>query len=156
MAQPFNISVPPMAGMGRDAPIPVGAGDAGMMPGSMNPSAPMMPMVGGGAFSPEPPTEYTPDTHNIGIPDVSDQTLMQYGQIAPEPNEALMHARIDRIWLQVAKEYKILTGDKKHDHMLWEDHQLFMQDAIDEDPISHDEGARDEFLKRVMEMMGGE
>lgn len=136
--EPIRVTVPPM--LSPLAPSPVLRGQAGV----------------GADLAPSAPQTFSPLTHSIGIPDVSDQTLMQYMRVKQEPNEALMHARLDRIWLQVAKEYRILTGDKKHDHMLWEDHQLFMQGAVEQDPIMHDDNARDEFLKRVMEIMGGE
>ncbi len=106
-------------------------------------------------WEPTAPRTFSPMTHRIGIPDVADQTLEQYMNIKPNPNEAMMHARLDKIWLQVAKEYGILNGEKKHDNMLWEDHQLYMQGAVDDDPIQTCADARNEFIKRVMQMMGG-
>ncbi len=137
--QAYRVSVPRMRGNSAGSPI-----------------SPATPRDMGAIFSPTAPAELTSDTHAIGIPDVSDQHLHEYMQITPEPNQALLYARIDVIWKQVAVEYRILTGDKKHDQMLWEDHHLYMQGAIDEDPISHDGDARDEFLRRVMQLMGGE
>ncbi len=106
------------------------------------------------AYVPSVPQSFSPLTHRIGIPDISDQTLVQYMKLVKNPNSAMRLARIDKIWLQVAREYGVLNGDSRHDSLLWEDHHLYMQGAIEQDPIESNDNARSEFLVRVMRMMG--
>lgn len=115
---------------------------------------------------------FSPETHNLGVKDVGDQTLMQYRDMVMQQmgqmnetdamNKALLTARLDKEWAQVAREYKILPKDKKQQMLLWKQHQAYMQGAVDEegnqieDPLCVDEKALEEYKKRSLKIAGAE
>ena len=116
--------------------------------------------------------EFSPDTHMMGIKDVSDQMMTQYRQMVQQQNpmmqepdisnRALIMARADKNWVQVAREYGVMPKDKKQAHLVWEQHQIAMQGGVDDDgkpiddPLLTNEKALEEFKKRELKSVMGE
>jgi hypothetical protein len=139
----------------------------------------MMPQpMGQPSFSAAPPQPMGAGTNQMGIPDATDQDIHNYSkalgtpdlmQLPPDEmamiaNMALLFKRVDDVFRDVYKEYKIMNGNKKHDHLIWEAHHVFMQ-ATDEDmegeepptdPIDSNPDAKAELLDRLAKLMGGE
>ena len=102
--------------------------------------------------APPPPVESAFEP----VKGVSATQVQEYQNIAPDASDALKLVQLDKDWVQVAKEYKILTGDKNVDGAIWRQHQAFIQGVPDiDDPLMADEDAVQEFRKRVLKRVLG-
>lgn len=77
----------------------------------------------------------------------------KYLHLRGNPRIAARDAALDRLWVEIAREYKILDGHPQRDHMLWEDHVAFTRGLRDRDPLEDDPRAVEEYKKRAMKLM---
>ncbi len=102
------------------------------------------------ALVPPNPMEPTQQALNF---DVSPQMVQQYMLRGMEdPKQAALAAAVDKIWADVGKQFKILTGEPGHDNALWMQHWDMEQGRGDRDPLHSNPDALEEFKQRVLEI----
>ncbi len=114
---------------------------------SREPGSPLAPFAAT-YVAPSPPEHATYMT-------LDPQHVKEYMNLTPsgDPRIAARDAALDRLWVDVAREYKILDGHPQRDHMLWEEHVAYTRGLRDRDPLEDDPRAVEEYKKRAMKLM---